>query len=84
VLLSSILKRLADTVVFDLVVACERMADISEPPDASKQLMLYQKQLEDAISHLPRFKPDPLTEDTVNGELTDSGRKRGASEEIAR
>lgn len=83
-LLRSMLKRLADTVVFDLVIACERMTDISEPSDASKQLTLFQKQLEDAISHLPRFEPDLLTEDIVNGGVVDSGRKRGASEEIDR
>ena len=84
VLLSSILRRLADAVIFDLVVACERMTDISEPSDASMQLTLYEKQLEHAINRLPRFEPDPLTEDTVNGESTDTNRKRVASEEISR
>lgn len=84
VLLGSILKRLGDTVVFDLVIACERTTDLSEPTDASRQLTLYQRQLEDAITYMPRFEPDPLTEDTVNGDSTDNNRKRGASEEIGR
>lgn len=84
-LLNSILKRLADTVVFDLVVACERMLELTEPADASAQLTAYQRQLEEAINALPRFEPDPSpTEIDGQNDSADLSRKRAAPGELDR
>lgn len=88
-LLGSILKRLADNVVFDLVVACERMLELSEPADAGAHLKAFQRQMDEAVGAIPPFEPDPepsepeedvamLVDELMPPVVNGLGRKRSA------